>query len=1032
VSTRLLRAPRAIALIAATLLIVAAVAWVVRGRARPQTGLDSRPELVEIISALAEQSTRPVEGRLAGAFAYAPPPVHQRGSDLARVSPDVRIAAARIEKRIRGVDTPSSRAALGVARLTTGDWDDAVDALEQAVERDARNMFFLNDLSVAYLMRARALDRPEDAARSLAAADRAVALDVRRPEPHFNRALALSSLHMTAEEQAAWEDYATVEPAGPWRDESAQRLRTLVERTSRPASDSQALRERIEDDLLRRWAAAIASGTGDAGRLLEETSTLAEQLAADGGDTMPRDEVALIARVVRSGNRAAVGTLAEAHTLYVQARQHFLDDDLESASDAMGAASARFRRAGSRYALWAPVFRAFYLRNKGEPQAALNELRTIPLESLPPTYYHLRGRVAWTQGVALDVGGRYDLGRPFLKLAVEQFRVANETDNLVGSQTILAEAEWFLGDYAAAWRDLELLLAHIERHGGSRRNYHYWVAATAAIGSGLPETALEFQSARVRLVAAPRSQAEAYMHRARTYASLGRHVDALNDLRHAENAVSQLASQVLRDRNTAEINAARAEVYAERDCTQADRHANAAIAYFEQTPHSMRMGDLLAVKAKCRASSGDYAGARTHLLDAVRVFESRQGTFESTSDRAQAFARERTAFKDLVRLELTGRGDERAAFEVAERARAGTVREAWTGRRAWPSDAIRHDTVPSDVAVLYYESLPDRVVSWVITREGRFVFTRPIARSALASTVARIQEAIRNERATVNTLQPIAARLVADLIAPALEKLHDKTTIVFVPDGPLFALPFGALPDANGRALVETWTIAVAPSFATFLAASSRLQSFVATDVLAVGDGHDVAATGLPPLGGANPEAIAIAAVYGSNGVALAGADATKQRFYSRPASVIHFAGHTVLNPQFPGLSHMLFAPDAGSGDQGLLLATELMSRRFPSTRVVVLATCEGAAGRVVEGEGAISIARTFFASGVPAVVASLWSVADDQTEFMTTLHEQLRAHGNAARALQYAQRSILSKQPDAPIQRWGGFIMLGGLPSAS
>jgi CHAT domain-containing protein len=245
----------------------------------------------------------------------------------------------------------------------------------------------------------------------------------------------------------------------------------------------------------------------------------------------------------------------------------------------------------------------------------------------------------------------------------------------------------------------------------------------------------------------------------------------------------------------------------------------------------------------------------------------------------------------------------------------------------------------------------------------------------------------------------------------------------------LFELPFAALPDDQGRPLMDRRTVAVAPSFKAFVSASKRLGSFVPSSVLAVGDGHDARASGLPKLARADQEAAEVGRLYPAQTVLL-GADATKRRFLGPRASVIHFAGHSVLNERYPMLSRMLLAPDRS--DSGWLLQSEITPQLFRGTGVVVLATCEGAAGQTVAGEGVISIAQAFFAAGVPAVVASLWPVDDDLQTLMTTFHRALNNGRDAAQALRTAQRALLAERgPNTPVREWGGFTTLGGLAPA-
>jgi tetratricopeptide (TPR) repeat protein len=225
---------------AAGLAAAAALLLVVR-LARPDllapafVARSDRPELQELIAAVANEPTRPVEGRLTGGFKYGPPPSVTRGAGDRNASPDVRIAAAKIEKLARADDTPQHRGELGLAYLALGDLDKAVEALEDATQQDPGNAQFQSDLAAAYLARARWRDRAEDWARALAAADRAIKADPRRTEAYFNRALALEGLHLTDEALDAWAAYQSLEPATPWSRESATRIQSLRDRRQRSA-----------------------------------------------------------------------------------------------------------------------------------------------------------------------------------------------------------------------------------------------------------------------------------------------------------------------------------------------------------------------------------------------------------------------------------------------------------------------------------------------------------------------------------------------------------------------------------------------------------------------------------------------------------------------------------------------------------------------------------------------------------------------------------------------------------------------------
>jgi CHAT domain-containing protein len=978
-----------------------------------------------------------------------------RGPERRDITPNVRIAVARLDQASRKQPTPRNIAALGVAFLTIGEWEKAIDLLEEAVQSEPANSVFQSDLSAAYLARAAAIEDAEDWAHGLAAAARAIALDAGNSAARFNRALALEGLQLPLAALEAWTDFPESEGEGPWADEAARYATSLRQRRSRasPVHDeaevnTQPLREEIEERLLSEWAEARLGGRSSAAeRLLHEAEQKAADLVALRGDAMARDEIALIRKFERTGHRSGLDALASGHQLYGQARREFVRSNLERSADLMAAASRKFSAAGSAYALWAPVYRAIQLRFRREPGLALSQLRSVPLHTVPATYHNLRGRLAWTEGVMWGASGRPDLEREPIVRAIEEFSMARERDHQIMTTTLLAETDWFLGDQARAWADLRSALALVADREWTNRNYHFIIGSLIASGVGLPEVALEFLSARVRLQETPQSRGEALLQRARLHAALGDTRAATADLDSAVGAFTMLEDAGLRESTSTDVEIARAELLSGSDCAAAIEHANRAYPRVSAAVHSIRIVGLLAVRARCRTSLGDLAGARRDLAEAARAFECRRSQLGSDLDRIRAFEQERSAFEALVTLETVNMNDEAAGLRTAERSRAGALSETWRSRlgaveRPCPPEDLRSGGSPDDlqglppgVAVVYYESLDDRVLTWVLTRDARIMMSRSTTPSGLRRMVGRLQRAIR-QGADLAALKPHSDELFDALVAPALAAADrmaasrgwpSPATVFFVPDGPLFSVPFGALPDAEGQPLIRNRAVGIAPSLATFRAASARLSAFAPTDVLAIGDGHDPKASGLPRLPGADVEAAAVGRLYAS-GVVLTGASATKRRVLAERRAVVHFAGHTVVNEHNPRFSQMLLAPDAASDDAGRLLGSEITQLLLQETGVVVLATCDGAAGRVVEGEGAISVARSFFAAGVPAVVASLWPVADDLPEFAQTFHRELIRHRDATRALRDAQLALLDAHGSrTPVSVWGGFIMFGG-----
>jgi tetratricopeptide (TPR) repeat protein len=209
----LLRRRRTLLGAAAGLAAAAALVIAVQmaGRDRPST------EFRDLVAAVAMETARPLEGRLAG-FPHAPPPEVTRALNNRELSPAIRIAAAAVERQVRRDGATAARGELGVAYAVVGDLENAVTVLESAsTGPDAARA--LSDLSAVYLKRGRATNSPEDFERARVAGDRALAAMPSSSEACFNHALALEYLSRAQEAQTAWRRCLATEPDPAWSAE---------------------------------------------------------------------------------------------------------------------------------------------------------------------------------------------------------------------------------------------------------------------------------------------------------------------------------------------------------------------------------------------------------------------------------------------------------------------------------------------------------------------------------------------------------------------------------------------------------------------------------------------------------------------------------------------------------------------------------------------------------------------------------------------------------------------------------------------
>lgn len=1002
-----------------------------------QAATASRPELAGLVAAAANEPTRLVEGRLTGGFAYKPPPVPTRGAGDRNISPELKIAAAQIEQTMRGKDTAEAAAALGDSYLAVGDFDRAVEYLESAVDEKPDDPRYQNDLAAAYIARASTTGRAEDWPKAYAAAERAAKRNSQLVEPCFNKALALEGLNLASAAADAWSICGRADRGSDWAAEALKRSEDIRKRLRTSSGETnQQKREAIEDRLFVRWAHAEAAGdVFNADSVLATAEAAAQALARAGGDTMALDEVALIRNTKRASRERTA--LVNAHVAYGRAREALTHDRLTDASREMSAAAVLFAAAGSAYKDWAAIFRAIPAWIDGEPQQALLALASVPFDHIPTSYYHLKGRIAWTRGVALQIAGRYDVARTAFTDAHDLFSRAGEVEYAAVNASYLATIDRFLGSRPLVWRESLEALREIDRLPSSpRRNAILWLAALSALDENLPETALALQQYPFRLFDAEHpgeggpDDPSAYLRRGQIYGRLGDKAAAFADFSRADALAMRMPESRLRDRMTNEVRQAEAEFSAFDNPEAAIAAVDTALEFHRRLHSAVSVSELLLIRAHADEARGDIQATARDYEEAIAESERDQDLVRVPELRKAAFEQQRAVVRDAVRFTALIRRDPMSALRIEEQARARVLREA-LARRSTPAldPAIACRYLPENVGVIYLVTLDDQVLGWVLTTTGTTHFSVPAGSAAHGRLLHRIERRIAANASfadLLSDLEPLKA-----IYAPALRALAPHSTIVIIADGALARLPIAAFPDAHDAPLVATHAVLVAPSFTTFMLASRRLRTFRPDDVLAVGDGHDPVSSGLPLLPHANSEAKILAQLYPQAAV-LVGSMATRANVLkelSGQHSVVHLASHIIANTEFPFLSRLLFAPAPETGDSGVLFATEIGASQFTHIGVVVLAGCESAAGNLLPEEGINSVARMFLDSGVPSVVASLWPLSDDSTHLLVAFHRQLRISRDATRALRLAQLATFGEAIGrVPIRRWAGLIAIGGL----
>jgi CHAT domain-containing protein len=290
------------------------------------------------------------------------------------------------------------------------------------------------------------------------------------------------------------------------------------------------------------------------------------------------------------------------------------------------------------------------------------------------------------------------------------------------------------------------------------------------------------------------------------------------------------------------------------------------------------------------------------------------------------------------------------------------------------------------------------------------------------------------------------------LLKPAAAQLQGKTSLVIVPDGALWELPFQALLTASNRYLIEDCAIAYAPSL-TALREMIRLRdekkiSEGSPTLLAFGNpalGKQTIARArsvlmdekLDPLPEAERQVNALKQIYGATkSKVYIGAEAREERAKAESGSyrILHLATHGVLNDSSPMYSRVLLAQtDSIANEDGLPEAWEIMKMDLKAD-LAVLSACETARGRVGAGEGMIGLSWALFVAGCPTTVVSQWKVESaSATELMLEFHRQLKSqmtkttdNFSASRALREAALKLHRTSAYRHPFYWAGFVVAG------
>lgn len=263
--------------------------------------------------------------------------------------------------------------------------------------------------------------------------------------------------------------------------------------------------------------------------------------------------------------------------------------------------------------------------------------------------------------------------------------------------------------------------------------------------------------------------------------------------------------------------------------------------------------------------------------------------------------------------------------------------------------------------------------------------------------------------------------LYASLLKPAEQYLRDINALIVLPYADLSLLPFEILEDFQRHYLLEKYHFTYQYSVAFLGNPSSKSIEF--------GKALAVAPFSQKTLSTYTTLVASTAEIAPLKGNKLIGKEATKSHFLELAAesSTIHLATHAVANNADPLQSYIAFFPNEANHR---LYAHELADGLLSKTQLVFLSACETASGKIEQGEGVMSLARTFALAGCNHLITSLWKAEDHATAYISErFYTYTREGYSLPEALRKAKLDLLKDNRYAQFhspQYWSHLIYIG------
>jgi tetratricopeptide (TPR) repeat protein len=927
---------------------------------------------------------------------------------------------------------------------------------QEALKKESASVQRRNDLAAAYLVRASLDGQMDDFAEALELLQPGFAAPSPTSAALFNRVYALQCLTLWRDAEEAWQQIATpmgvVSPDPGAATSGASTLRTRREPGGATPADPAERRQRGEW-LLGEWAVQTLQGrAAESGDLLREAEIIAAELQNRSGDSLLRASIQVIQRARADGHHAVLQILMRGHAAFHEVRGNSIYSQCRL--ETLQTAERNLAAAKSPFVGWVRLDQAICAYFNNDFSHSDEILSALEREAQGRGELALQGRAAWILGLNQVVRARFIEADCYYSRAIEVFSRLGERANVVYLHSLRARSYEYGGARQKAWVERLAALAGRQVINEPQRLFVIFDEAAQALQShGHRVAALGFLSEQMRAAEAgarttgkPNTLIFTLLARAAFYFEIGRAVDAAHDVARAEEAASRLSP----------YNEDRQRLRIEIDLQHAllDRHTNSeqelvavdrAIEFFASSASSLggqlQILKLYQLRARIHESRGDFAAARSDLVQAAKEVERQRLEVATMEDRAHFLTQARGLFLELVRLELDHFHDPLAALVALERSSNRVLTDISRAEGALPESLFLtalalHDATPPGTLVVRFGHLPDRLLIWTFL-DGRLeVEEHRLPEGQLRREIELCRGLL--EHGAGETEREVSCGALARLLLPRrLRYLPAERPVLLVPDDLISPLPLGALRIApGGPYLIEKFCLSYSPSLTLW--SQRERGSFARSDgsprsALFVSD--PAFSRDLFSSFSRLPAAQRAVSSYASH---YSRVEILRDRQATVPAvlaaldrfELLQFDGHGLANSQFPERGALLLAPpDSGTADpaSSLLSVADLPPRSLRRLRLVILGACSTGLTSYRDTAEVAGLAAALLTRGVPEVLTAAWDIPDGATAgLLDRFHRSLSSGRSAAQALRFAQLDLLRSHPSKATV-WAAFQVFEG-----